>query len=67
MIKVGEGSGQLTQALVFCENFIQTDLWNKMEKYLRFLEPLLLLTIGGCLLWIVVAVFLPLYDHVGVL
>jgi type II secretory pathway component PulF len=67
MIKVGESSGNLTQALVFCEEFVQNDLWSNIEKYLRLLEPLLLLTIGGFLLWIVVAVFLPLYDHLGVL
>lgn len=67
MIKVGENSGQLTQALVFCEEFVQNELWSKIEKYLRLLEPILLIMLGGFLLWIVIAVFLPLYDHVGAL
>jgi type IV pilus assembly protein PilC len=67
MVKVGENSGQLTQALVFCEEFVQNDLWSNIEKHLRLLEPSLLLIIGGFLLWIVIAVFLPLYDHLGVL
>jgi type IV pilus assembly protein PilC len=67
MIKVGETSGQLTQALVFCEEFVQSALWSKIERYLRLVEPLLLIVMGGFLLWIVIAVFLPLYDHVGAL
>lgn len=67
MIKVGEKGGHLTQALVFCEEFVQNALWSKIEKCLQLLEPILLVVIGGVLLWIVVAVFLPLYDHVGAL
>jgi type IV pilus assembly protein PilC len=67
MIKVGECSGQLTQALSISCDYLQTDLWQGVEAYLRILEPLLLLVIGLFLLWIVVAVFLPLYDHIGVM
>lgn len=64
-LALGETSGTLEQSL----NDLATDYEQAIESLLarleRWLEPSLILGLGGMLLWIALAVLGPLYDLVG--
>ena len=65
MIQVGEKSGTLPQALLHGSTYIDTHLQERLNKLIQRLGPLMLLCVGGLLIFIISAVFLPLYSGLG--
>lgn len=65
MIIVGEKSGDLADLLIRITEFelIQTQL--KLKTILEYLQPLMIILMGGLLAWTVLAILLPLYDAIG--
>jgi type II secretory pathway component PulF len=65
ILEVGEHSGALTAALKHSVTHMETTLQNQLDKVLQRLGPLMLCLVGGLLIFIIVAVFLPLYGGLG--
>lgn len=65
MLQVGEKSGALPLALKHVTQYIDKNLQNSLEKFIQRLGPLMLLLVGGFLLFIIGAIFLPLYGGLG--
>lgn len=65
LIPVGEATGRLGELLVSsCETELQ-HLQTKIRDWLDFLQPALVMVMGLIMIWVVLAVLLPLYDSVG--
>ena len=62
ILQVGEKSGALALALNHASQYIDKNLHDSLEKFIQRLGPLMLLLIGGFLLFIIGAIFLPLYG-----
>jgi type II secretory pathway component PulF len=67
MLFVGETSGRLPQNLQGIMSYLNDHFSNATEVFLKRIGPLLLLMVGGLLLFIVVSIFLPLYGGLGAL
>jgi len=64
-IEVGETSGTLPRALNHVASYINTNLQERLNTFIQRLGPLMLLCVGGLLIFIISAVFLPLYSGLG--
>ena len=62
LILTGEHTGQLSQTLGHGLHFLKRDIDQFSEQFIKTLEPALIIFLGTLLGWIVVAIFLPLYD-----
>ncbi len=67
MLQVGEKSGALPTALKHVTGYIQKNLQDSLDQFIQRLGPLMLLLVGGFLLFIIAAIFLPLYGGLGAL
>ncbi len=65
MVATGEASGNLDEQLGYVANFYFERLADVSEKLGRMLEPILLAVVGTIFAFIMVALFLPIYDLVG--
>lgn len=63
--RLGEEGGQLGKCLLASNRMAEESLKKTMEIVLRWLEPGLLLLLGGVVLVAVLAFFLPILDMVG--
>lgn len=66
LIKLGETTGQLSELMNQAAAWAEADYAQRVERLVASLHPLLVFFLGIFILWIVVAVLLPLYQHVGV-
>ncbi|MBX3486669.1 MAG: type II secretion system F family protein [Candidatus Paracaedibacteraceae bacterium] len=65
LIPVGEATGELgTLLITTCEADLEI-LQQKIKSVLDLLQPSLVILMGGLMIWVVLAVLLPLYDAVG--
>ena len=62
MIKIGEQSSSLGEALSQVHEYYEQDIKNDTERFISYLEPVLLVFVGVIITWIVVAMFWPLYE-----
>ncbi len=67
MLKVGTQTGELGPSLHCITQYYRYNVEQKIGKFLAYLEPTGLLVIGGIMVWIVCAVFIPLYEQLTVL
>ena len=65
MLRVGETTGALDEALDNVTYFYNREVLDSIENGLRVLEPLLTATLGLLLGGILVSVLLPIYDLIG--
>ena len=65
LIETGEKSGSLTTALHHSALYIDAHLQEKLDKTIQRLGPIMLLMVGGLLIFIISAIFLPLYSGLG--
>ena len=65
ILQVGERSGALTLALKHVTQYVDKNLQDSLERLIQRLGPLMLLLVGGFLLFIIGAIFLPLYGGLG--
>jgi type IV pilus assembly protein PilC len=63
LASTGENTGQLETALRHAMSFLQRDIERLSQKLISLLEPVLLFLIGGIMIWVTSAIFLPLYDQ----
>jgi type IV pilus assembly protein PilC len=62
MIEVGENTGALPQMLESVAEFYEEELNSRLAMLLTLVEPLLLLVMGGLVLTILVALYLPIFS-----
>jgi type IV pilus assembly protein PilC len=67
MMRVGESTGALDNALVNITYFYNRDVKEAIDKALAMLGPLLTLVLGGTLIVIMWSVLGPVYDILGML
>ncbi|MBL0942345.1 MAG: type II secretion system F family protein [Alphaproteobacteria bacterium] len=66
MLKSGEESGQLLKVLEIMKYFHETEINNQLKFLIDFIEPGLILTIGGFMVWLIMAMFYPIYDQFSI-
>ena len=60
--KIGESSGELGNMLYQCFKFEKEIFYKKIENIISKLQPVLILTSGVLILWIIVSTLLPIYN-----
>jgi len=65
MIKVGEDSGNMSDALNNVAEMYNRDVDESVQGMISFIEPALTIVMGGIMAWIAIAVFGPIYDSLG--
>jgi type IV pilus assembly protein PilC len=62
MIEVGESSGDLPQMLEDIAEFYDQEVENRLALLTTMIEPVLMLTMGIVIAFIVVALYLPIFE-----
>jgi len=65
MLRVGENTGALDEALLNVSYFYNRDVRESVQKMQQLIEPLLTLLMGGMLGWIMLSVLGPVYDVIS--
>jgi type IV pilus assembly protein PilC len=65
MLRVGESTGALDEALSNVGYFYNRDVRESIEKAQQLIEPALTLLLGGLLGWIALSVLGPIYDVIS--
>ena len=65
MLRVGENSGQIDEALLNAKYFYQRDINETVGKLQTMIEPVLIVVLGLMLGWIMLAVLGPIYDTIS--
>jgi type IV pilus assembly protein PilC len=64
MIEVGEGTGKLGETFFHLGRFYKREVEEEAASLLGVIEPCALFVVGLFIMWIVFAVFVPLYDQI---
>lgn len=62
MLKIGEETGDLTPALTHVADYYERDVQEAAQALIGAVGPALTLVAGGLLMWMTLAVFVPIYD-----
>jgi len=65
MIKVGEETGKLDKTLMEVVNFYQKDIKRSVDLFSRFLEPIMIVFLGGVVTVLAISVLSSLYGAIG--
>lgn len=65
MLRVGENSGALDEALTNVSYFYNRDVKESIEKVQTMIEPALTVILGALLGWVMLSVLGPIYDIMG--
>ncbi len=65
MLRIGEHSGRLDQAMEYAAYFLDRDVKERSAHLESLLGPILTISLGLLLLWVIVSVFGPLYELMG--
>uniref|UniRef100_UPI0027B92CD6 type II secretion system F family protein n=1 Tax=Aquabacterium sp. TaxID=1872578 RepID=UPI0027B92CD6 len=65
MLRVGESTGALDEALANVSYFFTRDIEESIERVQALIEPVLTVVLGLILGWIMLAVLGPIYDTIS--
>ena len=65
MLRVGEATGALDQALLNVSYFYDRDVKDSIHKIQVMIEPAMTVILGGLLGWVMLSVLSPIYDIIG--
>jgi type IV pilus assembly protein PilC len=65
MLKIGEDTGAMDEALLNVSYFYNREVKESIEKLEPAMMPILTIILGGIMLWIMMAVLGPVYDAVS--
>lgn len=65
MIRVGETTGDLDQALLNVSYFYDRDIRDSIEKVQALIQPIMTILLGGILGWVILSVMGPVYDSIS--
>lgn len=64
MIRVGETTGQLDEALLNVSYFYDRDIKDSIERVQALIQPTMTVLLGGILGWVMLSVMGPVYDSI---
>jgi type II secretory pathway component PulF len=64
-LKLSEQTGRLKELIPQAASHHQNQTFRKVETIVSWLEPTLILIMGGLMLWVVLAVIVPFYEILG--
>jgi type IV pilus assembly protein PilC len=62
MFKIGEESGNLSEALENINYFYKREVDDAVEGMISMIQPIMTVVLGGVIFWVIAAVFGPLYQ-----
>ena len=62
MVGVGESSGSISQAFEHLANHFDEEVEYKQNRFFTYLEPALILLVGGIVLFTLLAIYLPIFS-----
>ncbi len=62
MLRVGESTGGLDEALLNISYFYDRDVKESMQRLQTMIEPTMTVVLGGILFWVIFSVLGPIYD-----
>ncbi len=65
MLRVGETTGQLDEALLNVSYFYERDIKESIEKVQALIQPVMTIFLGGILGWVMLSVMGPVYNSIG--
>jgi type IV pilus assembly protein PilC len=65
IVLIGEKTGTLSNSLSLVSDFYQKEVERAIENFLKILEPLLIIIMGGLVGGLMLSLFLPLYNLLG--
>ncbi len=65
MLRVGEGTGALDEALMNVAYFYERDVRESIDKMQSMIEPTLTVILGVILGWVMLSVLGPIYDNIA--
>lgn len=65
MLKLGETTGGVDKAMQQIKNYYDRDASEAIETAQGLIQPLMMLLLASLLVWVIIAVYGPLYDIVG--
>lgn len=65
MLRVGESSGQMDKSLNNVSYFFERDINDSIDKMEPIMQSALMASIGLVMIWLIVAVFGPMYDTIS--
>lgn len=66
MISIGEQSGTMDQMLGKIADFYEDDVENAVKAFTSLIEPMLMVVLGGIIAFLVIAMYLPIFDMANV-
>ena len=63
MFKVGEDSGNMTEAMDNIQYFYSTEIDDSINNIIGTLQPTIMFFMGGLMVWVIVSVFGPIYGN----
>lgn len=64
MLRVGESTGGLDEALLNISYFYDRDVKESMQRLQTMIEPTMTVVLGGILFWVIFSVLGPIYDMI---
>jgi type IV pilus assembly protein PilC len=65
MLRLGESTGALDQALLNVSYFYDRDVKAAIKRLQVMIEPVMTLLLGGLLGWVMLSVLTPIYDIIS--
>jgi general secretion pathway protein F len=65
LLRVGEKTGDVGEKMIRIADFYDAEIARWTEWFLKLFEPLLMLTIGLFIAFIVVLLYLPIFELAG--
>ncbi len=65
MLKIGETTGKLDQALLNVSYFYERDIKDSIEKLQTLIQPAMTVVVGSLLGWVMISVLGPVYDSLS--
>lgn len=66
MVAVGEASGTLDVMLAKVADFYEDDVENAVKALTSLIEPILMVVLGGVIAFLVIAMYLPVFDMASI-
>lgn len=67
MIRIGETTGELDQALLNVSYFYDRDIKDSIERVQALIQPVMTVVLGGILGWVMLSVMGPVYNSISTL
>jgi type IV pilus assembly protein PilC len=65
MLSIGEEAGNLEQTLTKVSQYFDTEVQAGVKRFFQLLEPLIILGLASLLVFVALAILLPIYTLIG--